>query len=62
MIMLIHIVMLYMLKVDVADWISSKHNMGMSLTRDTWKLLRQCAKVIYNHYSVALSKKNVFLN
>ena len=26
-------------------WMSSKHNMGMSLTRDTWNMIKNCSTV-----------------
>ncbi|KAK3597730.1 hypothetical protein CHS0354_006081 [Potamilus streckersoni] len=31
-------------KVEVANWISSKHNMGMSFTVDLWKEIKRCGK------------------
>jgi len=31
-------------RVDVLDWTSSKHNMGMALNRATWQLIKACAE------------------
>lgn len=31
-------------KVDIMNWISSKHNMGMSLTRATWNQMKNCTE------------------
>ncbi|KAK2144084.1 hypothetical protein LSH36_788g03020 [Paralvinella palmiformis] len=31
-------------KVDVMNWISSKHNMGMSLNRQVWEQIKKCSK------------------
>lgn len=31
-------------KVDIMNWISSKHNMGMAMTRATWKLIKACGE------------------
>ncbi|KAL3864000.1 hypothetical protein ACJMK2_005716 [Sinanodonta woodiana] len=31
-------------KVEVANWISSKHNMGMSFTVDLWREIKRCVK------------------
>jgi len=33
------------LQVDIMTWVSSKHNMGMSLTRDTWNMIKNCSVV-----------------
>lgn len=31
-------------KVEVSPWITSKHNMGMALNRETWREIKSCAK------------------
>lgn len=32
---------------ELASWISSRHNMGMTFARDLWNEIKKCAKVRY---------------
>ena len=32
-------------QVEIMSWVSSKHNMGMALTRQTWSQLKACTEV-----------------
>ncbi|XP_013403125.1 alpha-1,6-mannosyl-glycoprotein 2-beta-N-acetylglucosaminyltransferase isoform X2 [Lingula anatina] len=32
-------------QVDITEWISSKHNMGMAMDRNWWEIIRKCAQV-----------------
>ena len=36
---------IFALQVDVMNWMSSKHNMGMSLNRQVWEQIKKCSKV-----------------
>ena len=34
-----------LLQVELTQWLSSKHNMGMAFTRDVWQKIHSCATV-----------------
>ena len=49
------------LQVDIMTWVSSKHNMGMSLTRDTWNMIKNCSVVSDVCPSLCLSSLDSFI-
>ena len=42
----------FLLQVEILTWISSKHNMGMSLNREVWMTIKACAEVSTNLMSM----------
>ncbi|CAH1730639.1 unnamed protein product [Chironomus riparius] len=51
-------------KVEISPWLTSKHNMGMSLNRTTWNDIKSCAKYFcsYDEYNYDWSLQNVNYN
>lgn len=49
------------LQVEISPWITSKHNMGMALNRDTWIKVKSCAKHFcdYDDYNYDWSLQNI---
>lgn len=42
-------------QVDVSSFVSSRHNMGMSLTRKTWNEIKKCGQVCRHlHFEVGI--------
>jgi len=51
-------------KAEVGQWISSKHNMGMAFTRNTWVKMKRCSNQFceYDDYNWDWSLQHVSLN
>jgi len=49
---------------EITDWVSSKHNMGMSITRDVWNKIRSCASMFctYDDYNWDWSLQKISLS
>lgn len=48
-------------KVEISPWLTSKHNMGMSLNRTTWNEIKSCAKYFcsYDEYNYDWSLQHI---
>lgn len=54
-------VVLLFLQVDITNWVSSKHNMGMSFNKEVWVKIKSCAQAFcaFDDYNWDWSLHNI---